>query len=160
MLRHMTPKLRRRAPKLLCRKRRPALRVAVLACSRSQQGFCLDEHREVHWWWSSLRWPGRWSVWEEIDGTKQESGKKPKEKKASRVCTVGINRVAYALTKLAYNLTELLYCVNKLPAVLSILHSTLIKLPTICFVGIFVDNFHHVLQSFSLIVMIIVFNIA
>jgi hypothetical protein len=65
-----------------------------------------------------------------------------------------------ALTKLAYNLTELLYCMNKLPAVLSILHSTLIKLPTIRFVGIFVDNFHHVLQSFYLIVMIIVFNIA
>jgi hypothetical protein len=38
---------------------------------------------------------------EEIDGTKQESGKKPKEKKASRVCTVGINGVAYRFDKIS-----------------------------------------------------------
>jgi hypothetical protein len=42
-----------------------------------------------------------WSLWEEIEGTKQEREKTPKEKKASRVCTVGINGVAYRFYKIS-----------------------------------------------------------
>jgi hypothetical protein len=52
--------------------------------------------------------------------------------------------------------------VNKLPLVLLVLPFTLTKLPKIPFVRIFLDDFHHVAQSFfwSVIMIIGSFDIA
>jgi hypothetical protein len=57
---------------------------------------------------------------------------------------------------LASKLTELRITVNKLSLLLSNLPFTLTKLPKIPFVRIFAEDFHHIAQSFSWSVIMII----